>query len=330
MIVRYVLILACTLASIFAPRPVIGNTSSQRQEVQRPIPNGALPEVRSAIEKLSAINALDRVRGARALSDMGASAAIAAPFLIDLLADDTQGRWVTASQSTTVQEGRSTEKPDEQIRETRTLGVYENTISYYAQPAGAASEALKRIGSAAIPALADGLKHPNPLVRSRVIEVLSDLSDVRVVDLLISALNDSENGKIAALSLGKRKEGRDGVMDLLISASRDSNKNVRCSALYGLIYGLGKQEDPRVIEALIDALSDSDPAIRRTAASGLGSCKDLRVVELLIAALGDKNGDVRSAARQSLHSITGVDLGGNVNKWQKWWAENKSRPLAIK
>ncbi|MBI3792120.1 MAG: HEAT repeat domain-containing protein [Gemmatimonadetes bacterium] len=63
------------------------------------------------------------------------------------------------------------------------------------------------------------------------------------------------------------------------------------------------EQDPTVVTALIERLSDTHPAVRRAAANSLGNLRARRAVSALITALSDKNREVRSAAAEALGSI---------------------------
>jgi hypothetical protein len=79
----------------------------------------------------------------------------------------------------------------------------------------------------------------------------------------------------------------------------------------------------RPIEPLLDSLKSTRPLLRRHAARTLGAMGDKRAVEPLIAALGDKDERFQEVVAQSLHQITGQDLGRDKAKWEDWWKANK-------
>ncbi len=63
------------------------------------------------------------------------------------------------------------------------------------------------------------------------------------------------------------------------------------------------EQDPAVVTALIERLSDSNASVRRAAAQSLGNLRARRAVSALIGVLGDKNREVRSAAASALGSL---------------------------
>jgi HEAT repeat protein/beta-lactamase regulating signal transducer with metallopeptidase domain len=85
----------------------------------------------------------------------------------------------------------------------------------------------------------------------------------------------------------------------LTAALKDSDKDVRETALHALV----QLRDPSVFDPLIQALSDASPDVREQAAFGLGQMHDRRAVEPLIGALKDQNADVRQQAAFALGQL---------------------------
>ena len=63
------------------------------------------------------------------------------------------------------------------------------------------------------------------------------------------------------------------------------------------------EQDPAVVTALIERLTDTHPSVRRAAAQSLGNLRARRAVSALIGALSDKSREVRSAAAGALGNI---------------------------
>lgn len=87
-----------------------------------------------------------------------------------------------------------------------------------------------------------------------------------------------------------------GAVEALREALKDSDSEVRKNALRALTH-IG---DSSVVEALIDASKDADAEMREHAVAGLAIIKDARVVDILIAATRDQNVDVREKAAWGL------------------------------
>jgi HEAT repeat protein/beta-lactamase regulating signal transducer with metallopeptidase domain len=85
----------------------------------------------------------------------------------------------------------------------------------------------------------------------------------------------------------------------LTAALKDSDKDVRETALHALV----QLRDPSVFDPLVQALSDASADVREQAAFGLGQLRDRRAVDPLIGALKDQNGDVREQAAFALGQI---------------------------
>lgn len=82
-----------------------------------------------------------------------------------------------------------------------------------------------------------------------------------------------------------RSQGRDTAVPALLSVVSDENPAVRLAA----VEALGHLEDPRAIDALVQALrTDTDARVREAAANALGEIDSARAVPGLIAALGSE------------------------------------------
>jgi HEAT repeat protein len=108
-------------------------------------------------------------------------------------------------------------------------------------------------------------------------------------------------------------------VERLIQNLNSEYRDLRMSA----IWTLGKVKDPRAAEALINALRHKDPLMREKAAEALGETKDMKAVEPLIAVLKNDEETCREIAAKALEKITGKDFGQDLDKWQKWWEQNK-------
>jgi HEAT repeat protein len=87
------------------------------------------------------------------------------------------------------------------------------------------------------------------------------------------------------------------VIDALLARLNDSDEDVRWAA----VYALKGSSDARVIDALLSHLNDPNAALRRAAADALAGSKDARIVDALLGRLDqDPNGDVRQAAARAL------------------------------
>ena len=137
--------------------------------------------------------------------------------------------------------------------------------------------------------------YPNTEFIKSVLISLGKTDHLQVIELLIAALNDSDESVrwSAADALGNI--GNERAVEALIAALNDSDKSVRRRAANAL----GNIGNERAVNALIAALNDSDGWVRKSAANALGNIGNERAVNALIAALNDSDGWViiiRSAA----------------------------------
>jgi len=238
------------------------------------IPSTIIPEVRTQIERLYSREALERVKAATLLGEMGEKAIPAIPFLIELLSD---------THSVVVQ--------------TETKAV-EST-----SPDRAARTALIRIGKPAVQPLIVVLKGKNIIARKNVVETLGEIKDARAVEALIAALKDNNPDirKSSAEALGKIRDVR--AIDGLVIAHKDKKSSVQQSANAAIKNTLQQLKDNRAIEPIIRLLNHDEPAIRHFAVEALGGIPDPRVSDHLILALKDNNADIRESAAEALKKI---------------------------
>jgi beta-lactamase regulating signal transducer with metallopeptidase domain len=88
---------------------------------------------------------------------------------------------------------------------------------------------------------------------------------------------------------GDRKPADPRVVAALTAALKDTDKEVRESAMHALI----QLRDPSIYEPLVQALRSEAADVREQAAFGLGQIGDKRAVAPLVAALKDSSPDVR-------------------------------------
>jgi HEAT repeat protein/beta-lactamase regulating signal transducer with metallopeptidase domain len=98
---------------------------------------------------------------------------------------------------------------------------------------------------------------------------------------------------------GRQSKADPRTIAALTAALKDSDKDVRETAMHALV----QLRDPSVFDPLVQALSDGSPDVREQAAFGLGQLRDPRAVQPLIGALKDQNADVRQQAAFALGQI---------------------------
>lgn len=101
-------------------------------------------------------------------------------------------------------------------------------------------------------------------------------------------VQDKEAVKTAAKSQARDPR----TVNALMEALKDSDKDVRETAMNVLV----RMRDPRMFEPLVAALKDSSADVREHAAFGLGQIRDARAIEPLAGALKDASASVREQA----------------------------------
>ena len=94
---------------------------------------------------------------------------------------------------------------------------------------------------------------------------------------------------------GARHQGRTvdpRTVNALMEALKDTDKDVRETAMHALV----QMRDPRIFEPLVQALKDASADVREQAAFGLGQLRDARAIDPLSGALKDQNASVREQA----------------------------------
>ncbi|OUJ18503.1 HEAT repeats containing protein [Methanonatronarchaeum thermophilum] len=186
----------------------------------------------------------------------------------------------------------------------------------------------------------DGLKEhiensSNTNVRCRAAEVLGSIGGEKsiktLIDVIFSEKQPKKVKRAAANSLAwmddtdavwlliERMKGLDkdtqknqwgDLLKIFIKSLKSDNNYVRMDAALAL----GRIEDKRAVEPLINALKDPDKDVRKNAAISLGSIGEKEAIKPLSKLLDDKHADVRRETVNSLSLIGG----------------EKTKPLLIK
>jgi HEAT repeat protein/beta-lactamase regulating signal transducer with metallopeptidase domain len=115
-------------------------------------------------------------------------------------------------------------------------------------------------------------------------------------------VNSQVNSQVNSRASGSRDQGKTAdprTVAALTAALKDTDKDVRETALHALV----QLRDPGIFDPLIQALSDAAADVREQAAFGLGQLRDRRAVEPLTKALKDQNADVREQAAFALGQL---------------------------
>lgn len=163
-----------------------------------------------------------------------------------------------------------------------------------------AAYVLGQIGDTrAVPALIDYL-NKDELGHAEAIRALANFKDERAVDPIIAVLKqDRININIAASAL--TQIGKPAVPALIACLDECEDSYVR-----GRVVGaLGEIDDDRVVDLLINRLSDKDTIVRQKAAYYIGNfgSRAIAAVDPLITLLDDENEDVYVNAAQILKQL---------------------------
>ncbi|MBN1282247.1 MAG: HEAT repeat domain-containing protein [Proteobacteria bacterium] len=202
----------------------------------------------------------------------------------------------------------------------------------------AAAEALRKIGTAAVPALVEELKNSDRYYsRHAVVRLLGEIGSETAVPVLTAALKDADVAirDAAAGALGEIGPEAKAAVPALVAALKEEVWCVRAAAagalghvdpgakeaIKGLIAALKDKDSdvsgsaaralsrigPAAVPALIAALKDEESDARVEAAFILSEIgpEAKEAVPALIDALEDVEGGVRAEAARALESITG-------------------------
>jgi beta-lactamase regulating signal transducer with metallopeptidase domain len=140
--------------------------------------------------------------------------------------------------------------------------------------------------------------NPNPNPNRRSDEQASK-ADPKVVAALTEALKDTDK-EVRESAMHALIRLRDpGIFQPLVEALKDASPDVRENAAFGL----GQLDDKRAVAPLTAALKDASPGVRERVVFALGQLEDPAAVEALIPALRDANADVREQAAFALGQI---------------------------
>jgi HEAT repeat protein/beta-lactamase regulating signal transducer with metallopeptidase domain len=123
--------------------------------------------------------------------------------------------------------------------------------------------------------------------------------DLQHVDTQINSNHNMNNRRNGGGGGGQPRTADPRTVAALTAALKDTDKDVRETALHALV----QLRDPGIFDPLVQALSDAAPDVREQAAMGLGQLRDRRAVGPLTNALKDANADVREQAAFALGQL---------------------------
>lgn len=207
-----------------------------------------------------------------------------------------------------------------------------------------------------VPAIRNLLTDASPLVRQATAKALVDLNDVSALTAADQALARQPSpldGYVRLVGYSRSTQSA-GVLGRILETNAEPLNRVAAAWALGEIGRAGTDGRPALENALA---ADSDPAVRREAASALAKFHDSRSAQVLqeacardwqvrktiLGALSEYPeaveflvwvmtltpeqiaADEMEAARASLVRLTGQDFGQDGQRWSEWYAANRSR-----
>ncbi|MBU2103184.1 MAG: HEAT repeat domain-containing protein [Candidatus Omnitrophota bacterium] len=256
------------------------------------IPFGIGPGIRQNIENLYQESAEARAAAIIKLGDMKEKAAVAVPFLVEMLSDSGSlkpyGMVSTKAAEALVKIGAPSVEP--------LIGVLKNSRERVVR--SAAASALGQLHDArAIEPLIESFRGEDSLFRLYVAEALGQIGKPAIGSLSVLLENRNEIMREAAtVSLGQiamfKRDTR--AAEYLLISLRDDDVAVRRQAAVALYNISGWYKMPAAIDAAIVALEDADAEVASYCALSLGASGAYQAINPLIKALGRK-GNVESA-----------------------------------
>ena len=167
-------------------------------------------------------------------------------------------------------------------RENRVQGQVQDTVQGAVQ--GAIQGSMQGAIQGAVQGIDAGIRGG---IQAGVPEGIRDLIPGGVIaDAVVNGLAGVAHD-VAVTHQNERQHEKDGqstrdprTVNALMEALKDSDKEVRETAMHALV----QMRDPRMFEPLVAALKDASADVREQAAFGLGQLRDARAVEPLSAA----------------------------------------------
>ncbi len=137
------------------------------------------------------------------------------------------------------------------------------------------------------------------------------------LQLYVDAIKDEDAGVRSAGVRGLALHGGPEHVPLILETLVDEDRIVRIDSARAL----QRIHAPVAVEPLMKAMQadlEESELVRAEAADALGQYAEPRVVDALIAALSDTNLAVNEATRKSLRTLTGQDFELDISAWVNW------------
>ena len=208
-------------------------------------------------------------------------------------------------------QGRANHSPDrdaspQTIAQSVTQGIAEGVAQGTAQTVadGVTQGVVEGVTQSVLPVVPEivgaALEHAMPFAHAAVQDAKkSGAADPRTIAALAAALKDSDKD-VRETALHALVQLRDpSVFEPLLTALKDASADVREHAAFGL----GQMRDRRAVEPLTAALKDADADVRQQVVFALGQLRDPSTIDPLATALHDGSADVREQAAFALGQL---------------------------
>lgn len=179
--------------------------------------------------------------------------------------------------------------------------------------------------SEALNTLREQLRHPDNNLRSQAALRLGKLDDADALKLLIDALRTEPSLYVREdITWAIVRKGDAAVLPL-IDLLRDPSPAARHHAAHVL----SKIGDSRTVEALIEALHDSDDTVVLKVVFALGQIGDSRAIPALMDVLGHENADVQSTLVTVLENFGSAAVNSLIQALihQRWQVREQAADI---
>jgi YD repeat-containing protein len=163
----------------------------------------------------------------------------------------------------------------------------------------AATGAIQSLGSAETKALTlENARSSNPVVRRNALRVLAYFGFTEALPIFLEAMGDSDPRTIDAALVGLSFLEDPKALEALLQAAKSRQEKTRSSTMRAL--GQSARRDARVVACLLTGIKDPDAWVRYYACQALGRLGQETASEAIATLLTDSAGQVRVSAVEAL------------------------------
>jgi len=166
--------------------------------------------------------------------------------------------------------------------------------------------------------------------KSEAAELLLTRAYPEAAEALRKFLADAANrpAQVAvAEAVARHGEGHAGFVEPLMAMLTGPEPSVRPAAARALV----TYKNQGVTEKLIAIANDkkADKAVRLVMISALQRVLEKQAIDALVQLVSDRDPAIRAAAAESLAKLTNIrTFGTDPRRWRKWWATNQGKPAS--